>query len=106
MVNPGVFWLFVLTTLFVFGLGSALTYLSYAAYRRTGRGSLVYAIVGFAAITVGALVEAGYEVLIRRSHDLGANELVSLHVVESVVIGVGLALLFYSLSAPGERVDR
>jgi len=81
----------------VFLVGGALTYLSYQAYQRSRRPSLRYAVLGFGIITGGALVEAIYELGIKGSHELGADELLALHSVESVLIGAGLALIFYSL---------
>lgn len=100
MVNGVLFWTFVLTNLFVFVVGSALTYLSYAAYQRVGQRSFRYAILGFGTVTVGSLTELVYELLIERGNELDMTELLVLRTGESALIGLGLVFLFYSLVSP------
>lgn len=73
-------------------LGLAVTWTSVAAYRRTGERFLRNAAIGFGAITVGVLIEG---VLFQ----LAAVDLTTAHIVESVAIGLGLAVLNYSLRA-------
>lgn len=97
MAEPPEFWTFVASNVFVFVLGSGLTVLSLAAYRRRGRPALGFAVAGFAVVTVGTLVEAVYEIAIRGSYELTGRELLALHTVESVLVGIGLAALFYSI---------
>ncbi|MFB6123650.1 MAG: hypothetical protein ABEJ78_09355 [Haloferacaceae archaeon] len=97
MAEPPEFWAFIASNLFVLGSGAVLTILSYQAYRRSRTRAFRLAAAGFALITTGALVEAVYEVGIRRSYHLGGRELLLLHTVEGVLIGAGLMALFYSL---------
>lgn len=97
VAEPPEFWAFVASNLFVFGSGAILTVLSFRAYRRSNTTAFRTASAGFALITVGALVEAVYEVGIRGSYHLGGRELLMLHTVEGVLIGAGLMGLFYSL---------
>lgn len=97
MSNPPEFWAYMLSNGLVLVLGGVLVVLSGAAYRRTGRRPFAYASVGFALLTFGSVVEAIYELGIRRSFDLAERELLALHAVEGLVVAVGLAVLFYSL---------
>jgi hypothetical protein len=97
VAEPPELWVFVLSNLFVFGLGGVLTGLSYRAFRRTDTRSFALAAAGFALITAGSLVEAVYELGIRGSYELGGRELLALHSVEGLLIGLGLAGLFVSL---------
>jgi len=99
MVTALMFWTFIAANTFVLVVGGALTYLSFSAYRRTGRASLRYAVGGFGIITAGALVEGVYEVFVRGDHQLGAEEILLLNTSESILIGLGLALIFYSLNS-------
>lgn len=97
VANPPELWAFLLSNASVLVLGGLLVGLSGAAYRRTGRRSFAIATVGFGLITFGSLVEAVYELGVRRSFALSEQELLALHAVEGIVIAVGLAALFYSL---------
>jgi len=98
-VTDALLWAFVLANVFVLLVGSALVYLSYAAYRRTDANSFAYAGLGFGTVTAGSLVELVYDLLVHPGVDLGSGELVSLRTVESALIGLGLIVLFYSLTA-------
>lgn len=98
MAEPPEFWAFVLSNVVVGILGLVLAGLSALAYRRDRSGrSFAYAAVGFGAITVGVLFEAIYEIGFRGSYELGGRELLALHTVEGVLVGLGLAVLFYSV---------
>lgn len=97
MADPPEFWVFVAANLFVFLVGASLTALSAAAYRRAGRPALSYAALGFGLVTVGGVGESVYELGIRGTYALTARELLLLHSVQSVLIGIGLATLFYSV---------
>lgn len=98
MAGSGVeFWAYMLSNALVLLLGSVLAALSLAAYRRSNRRSFATAAVGFGLITFGSVVEAIYEVGVRRSFALGERELLALHAVEGLIVAVGLAALFYSL---------
>ncbi|MFB6106948.1 MAG: hypothetical protein ABEJ70_08245 [Halobacteriaceae archaeon] len=51
-------------------------------------------------MTGGALVELAYEPPVKRGAEIGAADLVALRTGESLSVGVGLLLLFYSLAGP------
>ncbi|MFB6300430.1 MAG: hypothetical protein ABEH65_09235 [Halobacteriales archaeon] len=95
--DPPELWTFILSNLIVLILGSILTILSYQTYRRNGRRPLRVATFGFAAITVGALIEAFYQLGVRGSYELGGRELLALQTIEGMLIAIGLAALFYSI---------
>lgn len=76
--------------LVVFGLGMAITYYSFAAYRRTGARYLRDASIGFAIITVGVFIEGAL-------FELAGLDLAVVHVIESVAIGLGFLVLLLSL---------
>lgn len=98
MAEPVEFWTFLASNLVVLAFGGVLTGLSLVAYRRNPeRRAFGAATVGFGAITVGALVEAVYELGIRGSFELESRELLALHSVEGLLIAAGLAALFFSI---------
>lgn len=103
MAEPPEFWTFVGANLLVLLIGTGLTLLSSQAYRRLGKQSLAYATAGFALITVGAVVDAIYDFGLRGVgnpggiYDVSARELLLLHAGQSVLLAVGLAILFVSL---------
>lgn len=94
---PIEFWTFTVANLFHLVVGIALAVLSGQAYRRSGRRSFQTAAIGFLLITVSAVGDASYEVGIRAGYQFTSKQLLVLHTVESVFIGVGLAALFYSI---------
>lgn len=95
--EPPEFYAFLLSNLLTLGLGGTIAALSYRAYRRAGETTFRTAAVGFALITVGSIVEGIYELGVR-GYELSGRELLALHSVEGVVIALGLATLFYSLT--------
>ena len=98
MAEPPEFWTFVLSNAIVGVLGVVLTGLSLLAYRRDPtKRTFVLAAAGFGAITLGSLAEAIYQLGIRRSYWLGGRELLALQTVEGLLIGTGLAVLFYAI---------
>ena len=74
----------------VFLLGASVSWLSYTAYRRTGERFLRDATLGFAVITVGVFLEG---VLF----NFFALDLTTVHIVESLAVGLGLLVLHVSL---------
>ena len=75
--------------LLVLGLGAAITYTSYRAYRRTGQPYLRSAAIGFGIITAGVFIEGALVVLF----DVSIR---TAHIVESAVIVLGFVVLLYS----------
>jgi hypothetical protein len=74
----------------VFLLGASVSWVSYKAYRRTGERFLRDATFGFAIITVGVFIEG---VLF----NFLALDLTTVHIVESLAVGLGLLVLHVSL---------
>lgn len=97
MSSPPELYAFLFSNLVVLVFGSGMTALSLLAYRRSGTRSFRTAAVGFGFITTGALAEAIYQLLLRRSYELPGRELLALQTVEGLFVALGLALLFYSL---------
>ena len=75
--------------LVVLGLGAAITFTSYRAYRRTNVAYLRTAAIGFGIVTVGVFIEGVFVVLLDVS-------ITNAHIVESVIIALGFAVLLYS----------
>ena len=88
---------FLLANLFVLVLGVTLMAVSYGAYRRRDRPALKMAVVGFGLVTLGAILEAVYQLGVRRTYYITGVELLGLQVAESLLITVGLLALVYSL---------
>lgn len=74
----------------VFLLGAGVTWLSYKAYRRTNETFLRNASLGFGIIAVGVFVEG---VL----YNFSTLDLTTVHIIESLGIGLGLLVLHLSL---------
>lgn len=81
-----VHWSLVAAKVLVLVLGSAIAALALLAYRRMGDSLLLYLGVGIGLVAVGAFVEGLlYEVL--------AWDLLAVHIVESVFVLTGFAIL-------------
>lgn len=89
MVEPTALLLALVRTL-VLALGLAIAVLSYRAYRRTGATYLRFAAIGFAIIAFGVFLEG---VLF----ELLGWDLMTVHILESVVVAIGFGVLLYSL---------
>lgn len=71
-------------------LGSAVTYIAYKAFRRTGTESLRFLAIGFGVITLGALL-AGF------AHQIVDVSLEAGVLINSLLVAIGLAIIMYSL---------
>lgn len=80
----------VVARLLLFGLGAVITAISFRAYRRTGARYMRDASVGFGIMTVGVFIEG---VL----YEIAGFPLVSVHIVETVAIGLAFIILLVSL---------
>jgi hypothetical protein len=80
----------VTVRLVVLVLGVLITYYSLVAYRRTRTHYLRNASIGFGIITLGVFIEG---VLF----EFGGLDLALVHIIESVAIGLGFAVLLISL---------
>lgn len=99
MAEPPEFWAFLLANLVLGLFGGVLTALSFTAYRRNGKTSFRNATLGFAFVTLGGSVEPIYQLPVKGSYELGGREMLALQSVEGILIGLGLALLFFSIYA-------
>jgi hypothetical protein len=98
MAEPPELWAFLLVNSVLLVAGSVLTALSYRAYRRMGEPTLRLASIGFALVTIGGLLDLGYQFGYRQDYHLGGRELLSLQTVESLTIAAGLVVIFYALT--------
>lgn len=71
-------------------LGLSIATLSYRAYRRTGSLYLRDASVGFAIVTFGVFIEG-------LLFEFVGWDLVTVHIVNSVIVAIGFGVLLYSL---------
>lgn len=71
-------------------LGGVITFLAYTAFRRTGSPALRSLTLGFALVTLGALLAGAVDQVV------GLETEVAL-VVESVLTAAGFAVIVYSL---------
>lgn len=80
----------IIVRLLVLVLGVLITYYSLKAYRRTKTRYMRDASIGFGIITFGVFIEGLlFEFL--------GLDLVSVHIIESVAIGLGFIVLLISL---------
>ena len=97
MTQPPEFWTFVSTNVLVFLLGGGLTVTSYLAYRREQDRSFLVAAIGFAFVSLGSVLAAIYQILIKGSFYLGGLELLRLQTLQGALSAAGLLILVYSL---------
>lgn len=90
-------WSLVLSNIFVFVVGGSLTVLSYRTYRRMGKASLRYVTIGFALITTSTIAETGYVPALATGGSVTDPQLLTAYTIESLLIGFGLACIYYGL---------
>lgn len=71
-------------------LGTAITYIAYKAYRRTGASSLRVLGIGFGVITLGALLAGVADQILAVSLEMGV-------LINSILVAIGFAIIMYSL---------
>jgi uncharacterized membrane protein YccF (DUF307 family) len=96
MTNVSNVWSLVLSNIFVFVVGGSLTVLSYRAYKRMGKASLLYVTLGFALITASTIAELVYIPVLVDGRSI-TNPSLTAYTVESLLIGFGLASIYYGL---------
>lgn len=102
MAEPPEFWLFTVTNVIVFVLGSIVTMMSYLAYRsQPASRSFRNSTLGFAFITLGGAVEPIYQLGVRGDYNLDGREILAMQGAEGILIAVGLALLFFAITDYG-----
>lgn len=98
MAEPPELLAFILVTSVFSIAGGTLSVVAYLAYLRTHQQALRVASGGFTLITIGGLVELVYQLGIRRDYHLGGRELLALQTIESLILTVGLVVIFYAVS--------
>ena len=96
MTNPTL-WTLVVSNIFVFVIGGALTYLSLQARRRIEKSNLKYTMLGFALVTSSTVAEVIYAPAIIGVYEIDESTLLVLYTIESLLIGAGLASIYYSV---------
>jgi hypothetical protein len=87
----------LVSNVFVFVIGGALTYLSVQARRRVEKPSLNYTVLGFGLVTLSTVAEVVYAPAIIGFYDVTGPSLLLLYTVESLLIGLGLGSIYYSV---------
>jgi len=90
-------WMLVLSNFFVLVTGGTLTYLSFQARRRVGKSNLNYTTLGFGLVTLSTVAEVIYAPAIIGVYDLAGSSILLLYTIESLLIGLGLASVYYSV---------
>jgi hypothetical protein len=88
---------FVALSVVVLLVGGALTTIGLLAYRRERTRSLLAAVVGFALLTVGLLIESVYQLGVESPAFLTGIEILRLQLVELTLVVAGIGALLYSL---------
>ncbi|MFB6194063.1 MAG: hypothetical protein ABEI75_03265 [Halobaculum sp.] len=97
MANPPQLWTLILSNVFVFLVGGALTVLSYRAQHRLDQDELRYVTLGFGLVTASTVAEVIYAPAIAGVFKISGPRLLTLYTIESLLIGVGLASVFYAI---------
>lgn len=97
MAEPPEVLAFLVSNLVVLCFGTILAVFSYVTYRRHDGEHFRYAAIGFGLVTLGGLTESIYQFGVKGSYWLGGRELLAVQSAEGLLIGLGLALLFYSI---------
>jgi hypothetical protein len=95
--SPPAIWILVLSNVFVFLIGGALTYLSFQARRRVGKSNLNYTTLGFGLVTLSTVAEVVYAPAIVGIYEITGSTLLVLYTVESLLIGLGRGSIYYSV---------
>jgi hypothetical protein len=90
-------WMLVLSNIFVFVIGGALTYLGFQAQRRVGKSNLKYTTLGFGLVTLSTVAEVIYAPAIIGIYEITSSTVLVLYTIESLLIGLGLGSIYYSV---------
>ena len=96
MIDPTI-WMLAVSNVFVFIIGGALTYLSLQARQRVGKSSLSYTTIGFGLVTLSTVAEVIYAPAIIGVYTVTESTLLVLYAIESLLIGLGLGSIYYSV---------
>lgn len=90
-------WMLVLSNIFVFIIGGALTYLGFQAQRRVGKSNLKFTTIGFGLVTLSTVAEVVYAPALIGIYEITSSTLLVLYTIESLLIGLGLGSIYYSV---------
>jgi hypothetical protein len=90
-------WMLVLSNIFVFIIGGALSYLGFQAQRRVGKSNLKYTTLGFGLVTLSTVAEVIYAPALIGIYEITSSTLLVLYTIESLLIGLGLGSIYYSV---------
>ena len=97
LVSSTEFWLLTVSRLVIFLLAGAFAVLSFLAYRREGKRSLLGAILGFLFVCAGFVFEWTYEFGVKGDLFFTGSELAHVQTVEGLLLFVGFGLLLFSV---------
>ena len=97
LVSSADFWLLTLSRLVIFLLAGVFAALSFLAYRREGKRSLLGAVIGFLFVCAGFVFEWTYEFGVKGDLFFSRTELAHVQTVEGVLLFVGFGLLLFSV---------
>jgi hypothetical protein len=97
MSSTPALWMLVVSNLFVFVIGGALTYLSFQARKRVDKSNLNYTTLGFGLVTASTVAEVIYAPAIAGIYEISGTTLLLLYTLESLLIGLGLGSIYYSV---------
>ncbi|MFB6165774.1 MAG: hypothetical protein ABEJ31_11500 [Haloarculaceae archaeon] len=99
MVRSPELWAFIGANALDFVVSGSLTALSFQAYRHSGgQRSYAAATLGFASLLLAGLVEPAYHLLVLDAPVAAVEELLFLQACESILIAIGLALIYYAIT--------
>lgn len=97
-------WMFIMSNALLFISGSILLVLSFLAYyQNTSVTSYRYSTIGFAFIVLGGIIGPVYRLLVRSDYHLNAQQRLLLQSGESILLALGLGLLFYAITRHDPR---
>ncbi|RBI58753.1 hypothetical protein DMJ13_25795 [halophilic archaeon] len=92
-------WAFIIANALLFISGSVLVILSFLAYyQNPGVRSYWYSTLGFGFIVLGGSISPVYRLIIRTDYHLNAAQRLLLQAGESILLAVGLGLVFYAIT--------
>jgi hypothetical protein len=97
MSSDPTLWMLVFSNVFVLIIGGSLTYYGFQAQRRVGKPNLKYATLGFALVTLSTIAEVIYSPAVIGIYEISGSSLLILYTIESLLIGFGLASIYYSV---------
>lgn len=107
MTSSPEMWAFILANTGLVLFSSLLMGLSYLAYKRSGgRSSYRVATIGFGFVVLGGLVDPVYQVRVGGDYVITVREFLLIQTAESVLIAIGLGVLFFAVTRHGRRSMR